>query len=1132
MGSFIFRALEKCFKSMPCCRKPPRPENRTIFVGNQAPLDEEVLIPETFVPNHIITSKYTAWNFLPKNLFEQLQRIANFYFCCMGIIMFLIDSPVSPATSILPLVFVLSVTAIKQGYEDWLRHTADKEVNNRQAYVVRNGELMAVKSMEIKVGDIVRVQMNQGFPCDLVLLSSHDNEGDCSITTANLDGETNLKTFNCIPETRQYQNVEALTDLRAKIECQQPITDLYKFIGRITLYDTTSGGAPIVRPLGPENVLLRGAMLKNTPFIFGSAIYTGQETKMALNSKFKRSKFSRVERRLNQFLIAFLILLAIEVAVCTGLQYYYIQQPRPWYQPPHKDINVHTVIGDIFAFLTLFNYIIPISLYVSIELQKFFGSMFFGWDIEMYDAQINQPAKANTSDLNEELGQVEYLFTDKTGTLTENDMQFRQCSINGVRYIEHGGMLCERPDIPGVQPQPVHKFSDEIMEFLEVLVLCHTVRVDRQEVVQNGTSYGQNPAGQGMEYEYQASSPDEKAFVEACRRYGIVFHGTKDTEHVVSFKEDTRRYKVLYVLDFDANRKCMSVIIQNPDGEIILLCKGAESSLLQRCTSGTKEATLHHVNEYAMVGLRTLVIAHRRLSPDEFEHFNEKLTEAKKTLENREKKLSEIYDEVEQNLHLLGATAVEDRLQDGVPMTIQALRRAGIKVWVLTGDKEETAVNISYSAGHFKQGMVELRLTKQENALECEQLLKQFQMKMSDAGGIVEHVLVIDGISLAHVLHDYGDLFLTVCQKCMAVLCCRMTPLQKAEVVRLVKHSKAQPVTAAIGDGANDVSMIQEADVGLGIMGKEGRQAVRCSDYAFGRFRFLMRAFLVHGHWYYVRLATLVQYFFYKNIAFITAEVYYACFSSFSQQSVYESIYLMFYNTTFTALPILVFGLFEQHISQEALLRKPELYKEIRGNSRLSPMQFLKWNLNGLWHSLVCFFGVYLLFGDEVSISPDGKMYGVWSFGTIVVHAVVFTVNIKLGIEAYFWNPALPIAYFVTCIGFFPLILVYNIVIWPSWLSESLLLRVVDTVLASGIVWLGILLLVVLSLLPDLIMKAVKDTFYTRKIDPRKKHSINKTECSTVALLWFELTCNVRKDYSHNRDLTADEDVPEGSGTI
>ncbi|XP_042857974.1 phospholipid-transporting ATPase IF-like [Penaeus japonicus] len=254
---------------------------------------DSVVIPK-YMSNNIKTSKYTFINFIPKNLFEQFRRIANFYFLCVAIIQVSIESPVSPMTSILPLVFVITVTGVKQAYEDWLRHREDNKVNRAPARVLREGAMTEVLTSQIQVGDIVEVQQDEQFPCDLLLIASSNSEGNCDVTTANLDGETNLKTFTSPPDTRHLDSPRDLATMRALIECQLPHANLYDFKGRMDFYN--GNAEPAKMSLATENLLLRGARLKNTPVVYGVSIYTGEDTKMALNTKMTSNKFSTVEK--------------------------------------------------------------------------------------------------------------------------------------------------------------------------------------------------------------------------------------------------------------------------------------------------------------------------------------------------------------------------------------------------------------------------------------------------------------------------------------------------------------------------------------------------------------------------------------------------------------------------------------------------------------------------------------------------------------------------------------------------------------------------------------------------------------------------------------------------------------------
>lgn len=1048
--------------------------NRFIFIGNTIPDGVQPPIhydQKKYPDNEVISSKYTVVNFLPKNLFEQFRRIANTYFLLIGIIMIVINSPVSPWTTWLPLLFVVIITGAKQGYEDFLRHVRDREVNLQNIDVIRNGTIRKTKAKEIRVGDIVKIKQDESFPCDLVLLSSSNNEGKCYLTTANLDGETNYKVKISTRTTRDFDEPEKLNHLRGNIECQQPTVNLYQFIGTLTVYQCDSSNAisSVKASLGLDNLLLRGAKLKDTEFIYGCAVYTGQQTKLGLNSLITSNKFSTVERSMNRYLLVFMGLLALEIALCTMQKYLFLSNlDGAFYLGENETVSVVRVLADISAFLVIFSYIVPISLYTTLEVQKFTSSQFFGWDLNLYCESTDEPAICNTSDLNEELGQVQYLFTDKTGTLTENCMEFRQCSIAGKKYTERNGMLMVELE-DGFRH--VEQFSSSEEQFLITLALCHTATVIglRKSNKEQENKFGNdNPTfiADRRDFEYQASSPDEKALIEACQKFGITYCGEIGGVCTICIKGERRSYRRLHVLEFDANRKRMSVIVQFPDDSIWLLCKGAESTVLPHCLAGSTTATEQHIKDYAILGLRTLTIASRRLSSEEYQEIDNLLEGASQSMTNREEELARSFNVIEAHLTLLGATGVEDQLQEEVQETLESLKVAGIKIWVLTGDKLETAVNIAHSCGHFKRGMHIFELSISDSV---EEILLQTRKTIRNEQDL-HYGMVVDGHCLAIALIHHRALLADVTKHCEAVVCCRMSPIQKAEVVKLVKEFPEKPTTAAIGDGANDVSMIQEAHIGLGIMGKEGRQAVRCADFAFARFHYLRRVLFIHGQWYYWRISSLAMYFFYKNVVFNTPVVFFCIFCAYSTQPVYDSFLLTMYNITFTGLPVFLFTVLDQNFTEQQLLSNLHLYGSTAGDARMSWSQFLKWNILALWHAIVIYFGTHLLYYYECDVVYDGQPLDFVTFGTIMCQVVAWVTNLKLLLESRHWTLLFAASVAISILlGFSAVVLLYcaydykfvesNAMLWIYMVSSS-----------SPAAWLLHFLLVVLCLLPDLLV--------------------------------------------------------------
>uniref|UniRef100_A0A8C7K5H4 ATPase phospholipid transporting 11A n=1 Tax=Oncorhynchus kisutch TaxID=8019 RepID=A0A8C7K5H4_ONCKI len=1039
-------------------------DNRTVYIGHkEPPLGADAYIPQRYPDNRIVSSKYTLWNFIPKNLFEQFRRIANFYFLLIFLVQLIIDTPTSPITSGLPLFFVITVTAIKQGYEDWLRHKADCSINECPVDVVKEGTVVRTQSHKLRVGDVVMAREDETFPCDLILLSSSRDDGTCYVTTTSLDGESSHKTYYAVPDTMVFKTEQEVDSLHATIECEQPQPDLYN----------------------DGNLVVPTAV----------AIYTGMDTKMTLNYQSKSQKRSAVEKSMNAFLIVYLCILISKAVINTVLKYAWqwsADHDQPWYNHRteiDRERHVIRAFTDFLAFMVLFNYIIPVSMYVTVEMQKFLGSYFIAWDKDMYDDELGEGAQVNTSDLNEELGQVEYVFTDKTGTLTENNMEFIECCVDGLVYIPHA--ICNGQILSAASNREsvclsvrvcvcvcvcltvcVSQEHEEL--FFRALCLCHTVQVKEEETVDSikrGIHQGKPTSF------YISSSPDEVALVEGMKRLGYTYLRLKDRHMEILNKEDEiERFELLHVLNFDSVRRRMSVIVKSR--EYLLFCKGADSSIFPRVVSGKMGQVRARVEQNALEGLRTLCVAYRSLSLAEYEEACHQLSEAKLALQDREQRLAQAYDLIERDFTLLGATAVEDRLQEKAADTIESLHKAGMKVWVLTGDKMETAAATCYASKLFRRSTQILELTKKRTE---EQSLHDVLFDLSRT-----------------VLRQ--EIFLEICRNCSAVLCCRMAPLQKAQV-GLIKASKEHPITLAIGDGANDVSMILEAHVGIGIMGKEGRQAARNSDYAIPKFKHLKKMLLVHGHIYYIRIAELVQYFFYKNVCFIFPQFLYQFFCGFSQQPLYDTAYLTLYNISFTSLPILLYSLIEKHISIETLKSDPTLYRDVAKNSLLRWPVFLYWTCLGLFDACIFFFGAYFLF-DNTTFSSNGQMFGNWTFGTLVFTVLVFTVTLKLALDTHHWTWINHFVIWGSLLFYVIFSLLWGGIIWP-FLNYQRMYYVFMQMLSSGPAWLGIILLIMVSLLPDVVKKVLCRTLWPTathlaQVGPQLDHSSGNTTIDPV----------------------------------
>ncbi|XP_022669061.1 probable phospholipid-transporting ATPase IM [Varroa jacobsoni] len=1004
-----------------------------------------------YANNYIKTSKYTVLTFVPRNLFEQFQRLANFYFLCLLVLQLIPQiSSLTPVTTAVPLIVVLTLTAAKDALDDIQRHRSDNSVNNRLSKVLRGSTVVEERWHKVQVGDLIFMENDQFVAADLLLLSSSEPNGLCYIETAELDGETNLKCRQALPDTAEMANdAQMLAKFNGEIVCELPNNNLNKFEGALHWRNQTYA-------LDNDKILLRGCVLRNTHWCYGMVIFAGRDTKLMQNSGKTIFKRTSLDRLLNVLILGIVFFLfsicsfcSVACSVWETVTGQYFRDYLPWDSIIATDnpVGAAALIALLvfFSYIIVLNTVVPISLYVSVEVIRFWHSLWINWDEKMYYLPKDQAARARTTTLNEELGQIEYIFSDKTGTLTQNIMTFNKASIQGRLYGEIIDPSTGEPMEVTEEMVPVDfsanvdyeakfKFYDQtllddvrkgephVQSYFRILALCHTVMSEVKDGV----------------LEYQAQSPDEEALTSAARNFGFVFKNRTPKSITISVWGAEEVYELLAILDFNNVRKRMSVIVRNPDGQLKLYCKGADSVIFERLSETCKDLqdqTMDHLNKFAGEGLRTLCLAYKDIDEDYFEQWTAKHHAASVTLENREEAVDAVYEEIETNLILIGATAIEDKLQDGVPQAIANLAAAGIKLWVLTGDKQETAINIGYSCQLLTDEMVDIFIV---DGTEKDEVWKQLQtfrenitsvVSQSAAGGDLsivrfhdddgrgaEHrgdwdfsdsfggfALIVNGYSLVHALgEDLELLFLEVACRCKAVVCCRVTPLQKALVVDLVKRHK-NAVTLAIGDGANDVSMIKMAHIGVGISGQEGMQAVLASDFSIAQFRFLERLLLVHGRWSYLRMCRFLRYFFYKNFAFTLCHFWFAFFCGFSAQTLYDPVFISFYNVFYTSLPVLALGVFDQDVNDYHSIRYPKLYTPGHMNLLFNKVEFLKSVAHGVVTSFVLFFIPYGAFNN--SVAPSGEnLDGHQLFGTVVSTILVLIVNCQIAVDTTYWT--------------------------------------------------------------------------------------------------------------------------------
>lgn len=1037
------------------------------------------------------------------------------------------------------------------------------------------------------------------------------------IETKSLDGETNLKIRTGIPLVATLSSPPCdLNTLRGVIECEPPNNRIATFDGSFSvtldkdqaaalgihdavegdtsstaatatsdsaktghhflqqLTRTAAGQLAVRVPITAKQMVLRSCVLRNTRAIIGIAIFTGHETKVFCSNTDPVVKTSSVEQRLNSLIIG---VVCIQQLVCSlgallgaywmatqGNAYWYLHGSSSMGEIGLDDQSSHERFSsDGFPFQELFKLhlryfiimqnFVPISLNVSLEFVKYWQAYFIEQDLHMYDEVSDTPALVRSSALNEDLGRVHHIFTDKTGTLTMNLMLFRFCMIDGKHY---GGEVrddSEESDSPGtrrrapsvdplnssqfVKFDPTELFADlragdehadHIRLFLRHLALCHTL-IPAKPFAEMCASASP---------EYSASSPDEQALVSAAAHCNVRFvHRTPSSLTILEPGiDEPSMYKLLNLLEFDSDRKRMTVVVETPEGEILLLCKGADNVILERLAADQTDdaekidAVYSQLSHYAKSGMRTLCLAYKKIDRVEYEQWNQRFMSAMSSMDELVKRrqglpnaIDPLMHEIELDLTLLGVTAVQDKLQDGVAKTLELLQQTNMKVWTLTGDKMETAINIGYACSLLTSSMEVMQVSSdeyvavakglQEVAMRQEKISKLssaaksleakrrrrmqqqtqnqswlqrakvsmqtflfgapspkrkrvrarkpvrpgsashgiyspvstldrddhasdgneaddddeecvllargsplagFGTKGSASSPIAPSIaLVIDGKSLENALRPrLRPLFYQVTKMCSSVICCRVSPKQKADIVEFVRYYEPESITLAIGDGANDVGMIQAAHIGVGISGQEGMQAVNSSDYAIGQFRFLQRLLFVHGRWAYRRVAKLMSYMLYKNVTYVLTTFWFGCFCGFSGQPLILDVAAQSFNVLYTSLPLVLFAVLDQDISSESAAKFPYLYSLGQKNVLLARRVFWPWILNGIWHSVIIFFvSAWGFQGDlpisahhdnhPATVSSSGQEDGLITLGFVVFTNLVIVVNLKLVLETF-----------------------------------------------------------------------------------------------------------------------------------
>ncbi|KAJ5253978.1 hypothetical protein N7524_011158 [Penicillium chrysogenum] len=986
---------------------------------NQPP--REVLVGQyqaTKYPANVVSNaKYTPWSFLPRTLYNEFSFFFNIYFLLVALSQVIPVLRIGYMSSyIAPLAFVVSISLGKEALDDIGRRRRDAEANAEEYCTITLGRSNAMevtkKSRDLKVGDVLKVRKNQRFPADVVILKSISNDsgtprhslteepvpgassdllepgqgssgptnhttsksgedienspaGDTFIRTDQLDGETDWKLR--LPSVMSQSL--PLSDLgRLQITASAPDKRVNEFMGTIGLgpptgfYDAhvdKSSGSPNNEgmpgpvenqsaPLTIDNTAWANTVLASNTITYAVIIYTGSQTRASLSTSASRSKIGLLELEINnltKILCALTFTLSI---VLVGLERFQPTNDKKWYVA-------------IMIYLILFSTIIPMSLRVNLDMAKSVYGRFIERDKDIPGTVVR------TSTIPEDLGRIEYLLSDKTGTLTQNEMELKKIHVGTVSYANEameevasfirqafafsGNTLTTPSTVFGTQaghataPRTRREIGSRVRDIILALALCHNVTPTTEE--EDGRKVTN----------YQASSPDEIAIIRYTEEVGLKL-AYRDRQSIVLESTDSKqvvvRARILDIFPFTSDSKRMGIIVQfqqnenvlesgKDDSEIWFYQKGADT--VMRTIVAANDWLDEETTNMAREGLRTLVVGRKRISVQQYQEFSTKYKQASLSFQGRDTGMAKVVSEyLEQDLELSGVTGVEDRLQRDVKSSLELLRNAGVKIWMLTGDKVETARCVAISAKLVSRGQYIHTVTKVTDKSTAQETLDFLRNK-------TDCCLLIDGESLNLMLGQFKTAFISVAVLLPAVVACRCSPTQKAEIADLIRqHTKKR--VCCIGDGGNDVSMIQAADVGIGIVGKEGRQASLAADFSITQFHHLTKLLVWHGRNSYKRSAKLAQFIMHRGLIISVCQTMYSIASHFDPKGLFINWLMVGYATVYTNAPVFSLA-FDRDVDEHLANLYPELYKELKTGKSLSYRSFFGWVLISVYQGAV-----------------------------------------------------------------------------------------------------------------------------------------------------------------------------------
>lgn len=1133
-SSNVLKRKENCFKRLFSTTKNSN-QKRYVYVNKF----KDTTKNKRNISNKVKNQKYNWITIIPLVILYQFSFFSNQFYLALALTQFINVLKVGFLFSyVAPFVVVLSITLLKEIIDEYYRFKRDQQLNNEEYealfdnknnyneeinknnFTVKNEcvsdnlNTTKIKSKDIRVGDIIILHKNQRVPADMILLKSFELNESCYIKTDQLDGETDWKLRKPSATTQKLKE-NFLNKMDCCLEIEEPKKAIYEFQGIMNIqfqakevsnrYSRTNFkadetikkninyscfsklGEKLINyedndldignntkqfndPLGLENTLWANTVLASSRCA-GIVIYIGKETRSRMNCTEANPKVGAVDIELNHFAKLLFVIMFICSLLLVFLKGF--------------SSNIENNFITFFRFIVLLSSIIPISLRVNSDIAKTINSKFIS-----SDKQIPNTICRNST-LPEELGRIEYIFTDKTGTLTKNEMIFRKLytenelfeneKLNDIKNIlESECKLFDAPmlDILEYNNKQVLNNNDislsakkvassnlallnkrkylrirnqkkVIRDAITAMCLCNCV-TPITEVTENNYSGNSSLKGDSnsinvknnlsfktaknnIEIEsrkpsnediiedndllndtirsfkksntvtthnsfkldkqttnnsktlkinetsskdnklsptikkttFQASSPDEIALVEFGMTLNMKLHNRNDKLiEIINANNKIESYEILAEFPFTSESKRMGIILRNLEhNHIIFYMKGAESVIEQFVKEDKKSYVKDNAEQLAINGLRTLVLTQKLLSENFYNEWNSKYQLAKRSMTNRKQEITDVISLLEKDMEFLCVTGVEDLLQDDVNDTIESLRRANIRIWMLTGDKVETAKCIAISTGLKSKDQKEFVIANDKNTVSINEKLNNFNLKSNK-----DWILIIDGDCLAIALRAENEkIFFQAAMKAGTVVCCRCSPTQKAQIVSKIRKYTSKR-TLAIGDGGNDVAMILQANLGVGVVGKEGMQASLAADYSIIKFSHLKRLLLWFGRISYKNTSNIAIFVIHRGLIISLMQMIFSIIFYVSAIPLYNGLLILGYTTAYTAIPVITL-LYDREISNDDAIKFPDLYRELQKGRALNLKAFLLLTFMSVFQAATIMCGSIYLFDSKIFLN-------------------------------------------------------------------------------------------------------------------------------------------------------------------